>query len=162
MKKYILIAITVMTSVVFTKISAQEQNDFLSNPKNEIKINALYPFFAGAELVYERYLSADISVGTTVFAEYDPFRSFTVSPFARYYTGKQANAGFFVEGNALVSQKNNQFYDLENDKVAFGGGVALGYKYVTRSRWVFEANLGGGNANSRFLMRAGLMVGRRF
>lgn len=118
---------------------------------NEIKVNlgssilAYYP-----EISYERILSEDLSIGSTLGFNLssDEFSStyptnFTFTPYVRWFFGGNANnlqkygAGFFIEGNgALLSTYENDF--------GAGLGLATGWKYLSKNNWVGELMVGAG------------------
>lgn len=141
-------------------------------PRNEIKVNALYPFVNGAEFSYERHLTNHSSIGTSVFFELENFGdSFMISPYYRYYFGKKVpNSGFFLEGNMMVSSSKNDFHNAISEKgnVMPGLGIQTGYKLHIKNNWFVEANAGVGflirnsNFEARELFRGGILLGKRF
>lgn len=159
--------------------TASNQMEITYGGKNELKLNGIYLLLGFPELSYERILNEEAALGISVaFAIDDVFEmDFMAIPYYRVYFGKKPAAGFFVEGNAALYVANNYettYYDdytyEETSKNVFGAGLglAVGVKFITKRRWIFEIF---GGAGRNFLSadevgevypRMGLIVGKRF
>lgn len=166
----------------FYSLNAQEKTDANPDQKNnEVKINLISPLFGAVEAGYERLLNKNSSLGISGFFVYNDKTNddmnYYISPFYRYYFGKNHASGFFAEGfgmftsidgkkiysaDRLTFTENKDVYDL-----AVGAG--FGWKLVTKKGLVFEANAAYGrlvfNANKTDhdqVIKLGLSVGYRF
>lgn len=155
------------------------QEDILPTGKNELKLNALYLLLGFPELSYERVLDEESALGISVaFSLEEVFDiNFMAIPYYRVYFGNKPAAGFFVEGNGAlysVDYHNHVYHDgyyydeSTSNKFGAGLGLAVGAKFMSKSRWIFEVFGGAGrnfiNAEEigAVYPRFGLTVGKRF
>ncbi len=182
MKKTFLLIVFSFT--LFT-IKAQNQNDTIvpnTEKKNDVKINALFTAMGLLEITYERNLNENSSIGIVgLYAfnqKYDEDVNYLISPFYRRYFSKKYASGVFVEGFAtLGSVDGKQLYDKNGnltlnegpDVIDLSLGLSFGYKWVTKSGFVFEALVGmGGNlfnadkTDHNVINRRAISIGYRF
>ena len=182
MKKAFLAVILLFS---FFVAEAQNKNDTLVNPyekKNEVVLNLIGPIAGGINASYERHLNRKSSLGISFMYIYDNNRekdmNYSISPYYRMYFGKKYASGFFVEGFGMImSIDGEKKYDTpakltftENPSVInLSLGVGLGWKGVTKSGFIYGANLGYGkmlfNAEKTdhdIVAKFGLNVGYRF
>ena len=142
-------------------------------PRNEISLNLFntailqYP-----EISFERILNHDMSVGASIGAggHGDYFQSFNLTPFARwFFGGNRGDAdrlarGFFIEANCSFFRYKNRWTYEDGHTSAFGIGLGIGWKYLTRGNWTGEVLFGGGRdmINDGGYLRLGISIGRRF
>lgn len=139
-------------------------------PKNEIKINVLYPFWGMAEISYERSLSDHSSVGLSAFANFNTSgkTAYFASPYYRYYFGKKPSSGLYVEGQTILATSGDaNLFSAEsrNGKMLFGAGLGAGYKWVLPKGWLLDATVSGGtflNKGAGGYFRPGFSFGKRF
>lgn len=175
-KKYLLIAL------LFSVFAVNAQNDNSGDgQQNEIKLNLISPLAGSFELDYERNLNRKSSLGISVFKNYDDQENDNVNSISIYYRryfGEKYASGFFVEGFGMLSSVNgkkiydpndNSKFTRGSDVIDFSPGLGFGNKWVTKSGFTFEANLGWGkllfNANKTdhtAVARFGFHVGYRF
>jgi len=180
MKKTILLIF-----VMFAFYAAKAQNTETEiNPyekKYEFKLNFISSLAGAAEVGFEHYLSKNTSLGISVFAVYDNTRekdmNYFISPYYRYYFGKKYTSGFFVEGFGMFTSIDGK-KTYAADKVTFTEGkdvydlalgAGFGWKLVTKSGFVLEANVAYGklvfNANKTDhtqVLKLGVNAGYRF
>lgn len=172
MKKIFTTGLLASSMFAFCQTSDSAENGLA---KNEITLNAVYPFFGASELSYERHLLKHSSVGlSTTFGFSDLDLSFGFTPYYRYYLGKKPNAGFFLEANsALVWDKPHNVYDANYNLVGkeknfgIGVGAAVGYKLMLKNNFLIEAYGGAGKFLNNKISdgaypRFGISVGKRF
>ena len=88
--------------------------------------------------------------------------------YRQYHYSNLKASGTFTEINGLLNYyKYNYIQDDINKGIqeswGAGFGVAVGYKYVSKSNWIFEVLLGGGFNTLYFLYpRTGILIGKRF
>ncbi|MEP6804698.1 MAG: DUF3575 domain-containing protein [Flavobacterium sp.] len=176
-KKHLIIA---MLFSIFA-VNAQNDNSEIEK-KNEIKLNVLALVTGGLEGTYERNLNKKNSLGVSLMAVFNDHSAndlnYSLSPYYRRYFGKKIASGFFLEGFGMLTNiDGKKVYDpIDNSKFTEGSdvfdlslGLGLGSKWVTKSGFIFEANLGMGkllfNADKTdhdHVARFGLHVGYRF
>ena len=182
MKKSFL-AVVLLFSFFVAK--AQNKNDAIVNPyekKNEVIVNLIAPLAGGIGVSYERHLNKKSSLGTSFMYTYDNSKdedmNYSISPYYRMYFGKKYASGFFAEGFGMImSVDGKKIYDTaqkitftENpDVINFSVGVGLGWKGVTKSGFVYGANLGYGKmlfnedkTDHDIVAKVGLNLGYRF
>lgn len=88
--------------------------------------------------------------GWNYFTSTTKFRTFSVMPEIRYWTGRD-NDGFFVGAHPALCYYNvaldgaNRYQDHDGKTPALGGGLSVGYRVPLRNpRWKLEFSLGGG------------------
>lgn len=179
MKKFLL------ALMLFSFFAGNAQNDTInpSEKKNEIKIDVIQPLLGGSiEAVYERILNKKSSLGVSALymfnEKFDEDMNYSLTPYYRRYFGKKYAAGFFLEGFGMLSSiDGKKVYATEEREIFTEGadvydlslGIGLGSKWVTKSGFIFEANLGWGkqlfNADKTDhdqVLRYGFKVGFRF
>jgi len=136
---------------------ARENEEILK--KNEIKFNLPLAIFGSApEVSYERIINADISVGTslTIGLDRDMYPiTFAFTPHFRWFLAKNRSAdknadGFFIEANGSLYSQSVEYYPYYDGNTGpevtsqFGAGLglAIGWKYLTKSNWVGEVLIG--------------------
>lgn len=179
MKKNFLLLI-----VLFVFYSAKAQNETDPYQKNnEIKLNALAPFWQSFQVGYERHLSHNSSLGLSFYYVFDNTKNekdlnYSISPYYRRYFGKKYASGWFVEGfGMLASTDGKKIYTSEDhsiytenpDVINLALGAGGGWKWVSKSGFLFEANVGYGgillNADKTdhtIVAKFGLSAGYRF
>ncbi len=169
----------------FFVAKAQNKNDTIVNPyekKNEVILNLIGTLAGGINASYERHLNKKSSLGISIFYVYDNSKekdmNYSVSPYYRMYFGKKYTSGFFIEGFGMVmSIDGKKIYDtpekitfIENPNVInFSIGAGLDWKGITKSGFIYGANLGWGkmlfNADKTDhdqVAKFGLNLGYRF
>ncbi|OUR98429.1 hypothetical protein A9Q86_14465 [Flavobacteriales bacterium 33_180_T64] len=184
MKKLILCVFTFFFSMA---ISAQDESRAVDdqNPKNEVKVNALYMVIGSVDLTYERLLNEESAVGLNVVIPFDEAitddLNYYFSPYYRLYFGKKYAGGFFLEGFGLLSSVNSTERFLSGsefdpviitreEKVTdFALGIGLGGKWITNNGFVGELGFGiGRNLTNtddnveNFVAKIGITIGYRF
>jgi Protein of unknown function (DUF3575) len=180
MKKALFFCI-VLVSLGFSQ-DKKESDDF-----NEIKGNVLIAPLGMIEVVYEKDFSEHQGFGIAAFfrfSDVDLHTKFSLTPYYRYYFGKESAKGFFAEGFAMYNQYQ------PNDKLIFTGfviqmkespvqndlafGLGMGSKWLIGGDFILEINAGFGlnlfNENSRkstllgerYVPRLGISLGQRF
>ena len=154
----------------------------LNEKKNEIKLNAATLLFGTFEMTYERILNQKSALGISALTVYSKDNNedtnFTISPYYRRYFGKKYASGFFLEGFTMLnSTDGKRITDIdgnltpneEPDVIDMSLGIGFGSKWVTKSGFIFEANLGWGkllfNADKTDhdqVAKFGLSAGYRF
>lgn len=185
MKKLILGVIT----LIFLIQGLQAQDDQSINSKsdnkitsNEVKLNALYLVLGAIDLNYEYLLNEESGLGVDVFVPFDDDASVTfnyyISPYYRLYFGKKYAAGFFLEGFGMLNSYDQRtitfttdtgFGSDERSYTNFALGVGLGGKWLTKSGFIGELNIGVGRNFLRskfddydFVGKLGISIGYRF
>jgi hypothetical protein len=188
MKKIIFVIALVLGSFSFAQEATPTEN---TNPKNELKINAISTLAGFPEFTYERLLNEESAFGLSLgfAADKEMETKFTLVPYYRFYFGKKYAAGFYVEGFGMlnsISIPDYQYYNYSYDPVNsyyystqkgekytdFALGFGIGSKWITKKGVIFELNAGFGrnllNADKNdfygheFVGRGGLSVGYRF
>jgi hypothetical protein len=145
--------------------------------KHELKLDVAYILLATAKLEYE-YLPNDwSSLGVVAFVNFpagifndnEPLFKTQLLGFYRLYFGYKPSAGIFLEGNAgMTSGYWSNYMKTENGKyLAPSAGIALGWKYASRSNFVMDIFLGLGNIFGEYsgpgmYPRLGICLGKRF
>lgn len=167
---------------LFHSVNAQNEPDpYLKN--NEIKINAIAPLWQSFQVGYERHLSSNSSLGLSIYYVYDNKKNekdlnYSISPYYRRYFGKKHASGWFVEGfGMLASTDGKKIYTSEDhsiytenpDVINFALGVGGGWKWISKSGFILEANVGYGgiilNADKTdhtIVAKFGLSAGYKF
>lgn len=166
----------------FLANAQRETNDNFHEKNNEITFNSLGLLNGTIAVTYEKHLNKKSSLGiTSVYVFSDDTNNdmnYSVSPYYRRYFGKKYAAGFFVEGfGMLTSIDGKKVYNSEDnstfkenpDVIDFALGAGLGWKWIIKSGFVIEANIGYGallfNANKtdhNIVNKIMLNVGYRF
>lgn len=168
MKKIFTIAVSMATLSVYSQTTNQEKIIDSYFPKNEIKVNIVYPFWGMGEISYERSLSTHSSIGISAFMDFkEAKKSYFISPYYRYYFG-EASKGFYLEGQTIFAKSNDKnLFSAEsaNGKMLFGIGAGGGYKFVMKNNWFFDANVTAGsflNKDKDVYFKPSLSFGKRF
>lgn len=146
LKRLMILAIVLCTS---QPLFAQEEEKTVTN-FNELKINGLYLIMGAFDITYERTLNEESGIGISLMKSFDNDINvnYYVSPYYRFYFGKKYAAGFFIEGFGMLNsyEKTNFFIDTNEEEniTDFALGIGLGGKWVTKSGFVGELNLGFG------------------
>lgn len=171
--------------ILFAFSSAKAQNEIESNPyqkNNDITINAIAAFNESLNISYERHLNAKSSIGIYYYqvltTDTSNDMNYSVSPYYRRYFGKKYASGWFAEGFGMLTSidgkkvytsENPSTYTENSDVIDFALGVNGGWKWVSKSGFLLEANIGYGallfNANKtdhNMVMKFGLSAGYRF
>ena len=178
MKHLCLVFLTLCTVL---SVNAQEQNETVSQQNyNEFKLNALSLVLGAFDVTYERTLNEESAFGISVFIPFDEDISddinYYISPYYRFYFGKKYAAGFFIEGFGMLnSTKSDNFFFgddvfIEEENVTdFALGVGVGGKWVTKSGFVGELNVGVGRnlfnsdeSGDDLVAKVGVTLGYRF
>ena len=179
--------LAVMLLCTFFWSNAQDTTEANTKQENfnEIKLNGLYLVLGAVELTYERTLSEESAIGASVFLPFDEDIydeiDFYFSPYYRLYFGKKYAAGFFIEGFGLLSSINrtvtivetfsfDQLISESDENITdFALGIGLGGKWITKSGFLGELNLGVGrnlfNADdfgNDVVGKVGITIGYRF
>lgn len=162
-------------------VNAQNDNSEIER-KNEVKLNVIALATGSIEGTYERNLNEKSSLGVSVLTVFNNHSendlNYSLTPYYRRYFGKKFASGFFLEGFGMLSNiDGKKLYDsMDDSKFTEGSdvfdlslGLGLGSKWVTKSGFIFEVNLGMGkllfNANKTdhdHVARFGFHVGYRF
>ena len=158
---------------------------------NEIKGNLLLAPIGALELTYENDFSEHQGIGISAFfrfSDVDIHTKFSLTPYYRYYFGKNVAKGFFVESFAMYNQykpydkyiftNNEPFFigqmkesQMEND---FALGLGMGSKWLAGDNFIIEINAGFGlnlfndySTSStlygeKYVGRLGIILGQRF
>lgn len=146
---------------------------------SEIKLNALFLILGAFDITYERTINEESAFGVSVFLPFDEDISedykFSISPYYRFYFGKDYATGFFAEGFGLLNSTRDEIYNYNNysytyeDRTDFALGIGVGGKWVTKRGVVFEIFGGVGrnlfNNDDRdfeIIGKGGISVGYRF
>ncbi|MCC9065798.1 DUF3575 domain-containing protein [Flavobacterium piscisymbiosum] len=177
-KNYLLLIIL----LAFYSVNAQNETDPYQK-NNEIKLNALAPLFQSFQVGYERHLNHNSSLGLSFYYVFDNTKNekdlnYSISPYYRRYFGKKYASGWFVEGFGMLAStdgkkiyasEDHSIYTENPDVINFALGAGGGWKWVSKSGFLFEANIGYGgillNANKTdhtIVAKFGLSAGYRF
>ncbi|MDQ6527700.1 DUF3575 domain-containing protein [Flavobacterium sp. LHD-85] len=180
MKKNYLVLI-----LLFAFFSANAQNESESNPfekKNDITINAIAALNKTLNISYERHFNNKSSLGVYYFHvlanDTSNDMNYSISPYYRRYFGKKYASGFFAEGFGMLTSidgkkvytsEDHSTYTENPDVIDFALGAGGGWKWASKSGFIFEANVGYGfllfNANKtdhNIVAKFGLSAGYRF
>jgi len=165
------IALLIVLFVVYNSSYAQEE-EAMTEYKNQISTNALLPFFGSVDLSYERTVANKWAIGLggaiygNSFNELSSTTSsygtkfdinYEVTPFIRVYFQGVQNKSHFLElfgslsrieesGRFLRSTNPEGFgvYNRENRLLTLGGlGFGYGYRFLLKEkRLVLEAQIG--------------------
>jgi len=179
MKKKFLLPI--LFSVFYSANAQNEIDPYQKN--NEIKLNAIAPLWQSFQAGYERHLNHNSSLGLSFYYVLDNTKNeidlnYSISPYYRRYFGKKYASGWFVEGfGMLTSTDGKKIYATEDhstytenpDVIDFALGAGGGWKWVSKSGFLIEANVGYGgllfNADKTdhtIVAKFGLSAGYRF
>jgi len=180
-KSYLVILVTILFSMsMFSQENAENQST--SENFNEIKINGLYLVLGAFDVTYERTINEESAFGLNVVIPFDDDindgLNYYISPYYRFYFGNKYAAGFFVEGFGMLNSTNDNTYFYNNgfdttvkeDNITdFALGIGLGGKWITKSGFIGELNLGFGRNlfNSdrydyEIIGKVGITLGYRF
>lgn len=179
-KSYLVLLVTALFSMpMFSQ--GNEENKNTSENFNEVKINGLYLVLGAFDVTYERTINEESAFGLNVFIPFDDDINndvnYYISPYYRFYFGNKYAAGFFVEGFGMLNSTNeynfsNNGFDPVTEKeniTDFALGIGLGGKWITKSGFVGELNLGFGRNlfNSdrydyEIIGKVGISLGYRF
>lgn len=171
-KTYLLLFVLILFS--FSSFSQEkiETDNKTSENFNEIKLNGLYLVLGAFDVTYERTINEESAFGLNVFLPFDDDINddinYYISPYYRFYFGKKYATGFFVEGFGMLNSTSPSFVDEENI-TDFALGIGLGGKWITKSGFIAELNLGFGRnlfnndrADFEIVAKVGISVGYRF
>jgi hypothetical protein len=187
MKKIYILSALLLASAPLSAQEVSEDQGKAMNGKNEIRLDALELIVAGNlevdyEYIINQYSGAGIAVAVNLEDGYqsDDLR-WAVTPFYRQYIFNKNGfpaRGLFAEGSLSLGQYHHYnydynaetmtYYDLDRNTTRFGAGIALGYKFVSRSRFLLELSiaagrfLGGDQYADDIYFRGGLLIGYRF
>ncbi|MGB1231661.1 MAG: DUF3575 domain-containing protein [Winogradskyella sp.] len=172
----------VLLIAVFTG-NAQTQTEIKDDmpQQNEVKLNALFMVVGAFNFTYERLITEESGVGLEVFVPFDNSIdvNYYISPYYRLYFGKKYASGFFLEGFGMLNSENVYSYTEYNsfgsilreerkDDTNFALGIGLGGKWIAKSGFIGELNLGIGrnlidtDYNNEIVGKIGITVGYRF
>lgn len=180
MNKITLVLVVSLLLSISTFSQEQLENSSSEN-FNELKLNGLYLVLGAFDFTYERTINEESAFGLNVFLPFDndinDDVNYYISPYYRFYFGKKYAAGFFVEGFGMLNSTNDYIYsnngfdsDSKEENITdFALGIGLGGKWITKSGFIGELNLGFGrnlfnNDRSDFeiIGKVGISVGYRF
>lgn len=169
---------------VFCSVNAQNETDANTYQKNnEIKLNVVSPFTGALEGTYERILNKNSSLGISAFTVFNNDKSnedlnYSLTTFYRRYFGKKYASGFFVEGFGMLTSidgkkiypsADHSIYTEGSDVIDFALGAGGGWKWVSKSGFLLEANVGYGGllfnstkTDHNVVARFGVSAGYRF
>ncbi len=170
MKKVCLLVVLLFS---FLSIKSQELNSAITD-RNEIKLNTLSLILGRFSVSYEYLLNKKSSIGSSIIYSFD--NDFYISPYYRFFFGKEYASGFFLEGFGMFSSIEEAFFNqtnLTNDTKNvnnFGLGAGLGSKWFSNNGIIAEINLGLGlnlfdtsnRYHSEVIGKAGITFGYRF
>lgn len=180
MKKNYLVLLILFS---FFSVQAQEEDNQDSyEKKNDITLNAIAALNKTLNISYERHLNAKSSLGIYYFQVLTKNTSndmnYSISPYYRRYFGKKYASGFFVEGfgmftsidgKKIYTSEDHSKYTENPDVFDLALGAGGGWKWASKSGFLFEANVGYGgllfNANKTdhtIVSKFGLSAGYRF
>lgn len=167
--KHIFYGFLLCNAVAFAQEPTVTKPDVMTR-KHELKLGAIKLLSGGiAEVTYEHIHSDDFTYGVSLLGNLDGKNNdypedFSVTPFARmYFTEPKyyGAKGFFVEAfGKFISGKNTQqmeevyytedgypyytYYEQNRNYTAASVGIAIGWKWINKSGFVFEITGGGG------------------
>lgn len=147
--------------------------------KYELKLNGLYTILGTPEIGFEYLLSDETAIGlNAAFGTSEAFLdegTGMFTPYHRiYFDREQRAAGFYLETSMSFFTTRRTVYDpntfnmvREPAELQFGIGFASGWKFLTRSGWIGDVNLGLGRnlVQDDYTMiypRLGISIGKRF
>ncbi|MCH2216074.1 MAG: DUF3575 domain-containing protein [Flavobacteriales bacterium] len=144
----------IIFSLVGSQSNAQDQIE-KTTYKNELKVNIGLSLISIPSLSYEYVLNRKMSLGlggAYNFNDFDSFRSMWLVTYRYYPFSSRDAVGFFAELNTgLIASEDDLVFEgaitnsgpIKNeDHLAFGAGLAIGYKLPLGKRWISEAFLG--------------------
>lgn len=175
------------TTTVTTTTTTTIAEPSVISKRHEVKIGAV-KLLAGPILegTYEYIKSKDFTFGASVLYNFDNNTNdypedFSITPFARFYfqeTKEYGAKGFFVEGFGKYTNGHDiEYYYNEATQVGTDHkekydtaalGLAIGWKLINHSGFVFELlagagrTLGGSNNVPDAIFRGDLNIGYRF
>ena len=179
MKKKFLLPI--LFSVFYSANAQNEIDPYQKN--NEIKLNAIAPLWQSFQASYERHLNHNSSLGLSFYYVLDNTKNeidlnYSISPYYRRYFGKKYASGWFVEGfgmftsidgKKIYTSEDHSTYTENPDVFDLAVGAGGGWKWVSKSGFLFEASVGYGgllfNADKTdhtIVAKFGLSAGYRF
>ena len=162
MKNYILFCLSLLSITLYSQ--EIEDSYITTEEHHEIKINGLF-------LILGAFDDETINV------------NYYISPYYRQYFGKKYASGFFVEAFGMLNSVDDYIYDSYYDEptdsyysnsgyddnvVDFALGIGLGGKWLTKSGFIVEIDLGIGRnlfKNDRdftIIGKGGINLGYRF
>lgn len=181
MKKSVLFLFSLL---IFSTIHAQHTDD--DPDKNELRLNVLsFIAFSGLEADYEYLMNEESSLGVSLLVgtgnpdDFYEYRNFSITPYYRQFFSRKYARGFFVEGFAMVLNREVDYYNyLDNDIVREENrsetnvalGISIGGKFLTKNGFVAEVFAGIGRTLSsdddfyfeNIIGRGGISLGYRF
>lgn len=182
--------ITLLIALLFVTVlsTAQEKEDQPMqdvNKKHEVKINALSLIgFDWLDVSYEYLINNESSFGVALLVSLgddesditDFYKTFSITPYYRFYFSNKYARGFFVEGFGMLNTRKELNYGFYGDtsfnrdtKTNFALGISVGGKFVTTKGFTAEVYLGlgrnllNGSENiSEIVGRGGISLGYRF
>lgn len=174
-----------LLTILFVTFFANAQSEVESNlydKKNDVTINAIAAFNKTLNVSYERHLNNRSSLGIYYFHvltnDTSNDMNYSISPYYRRYFGKKYASGWFVEGFGMLTSidgkkvytsEDHSIYTENPDVIDFAIGAGGGWKWVSKSGFLFEANIGYGgllfNADKTdhtIVAKFGLSAGYRF
>ena len=167
-------------------VNAQEELS-TTFKKNELSINVFRGVFDKyAEVSYERVITKNFGVGTTLGIDYKDFKKPNFSTYMNYYPfGSEKSfrnyaSGIFIQpGIYAVSQEYEKitpstvpgYAHVENvTSTNVGASIVLGWKFIFKDNWVGSMHVGGGvniweEAKKEFtggIFISGISIGKRF
>jgi hypothetical protein len=95
---FLLFLVGALLSAQSQQVESQISTSGPYEKHNEIKINGLYFVLGAFDLIYERNLSEESSLGISVFLPFDENVrdeiQYYISPYYRFFFGKKYAAGF--------------------------------------------------------------------
>lgn len=179
MKKTLLCSLALLFCYA-TSFSQNETEPSTSTQNfNELKLNGLYLVLGAFDVTYERTINEESAFGLNVFLPFDDDVNddinYYISPYYRFYFGNKYAAGFFVEGFGMLNSTNEYNYLIGSNTsrkeniTDFALGIGLGGKWITKSGFIGELNLGFGRNlfnNDRYdyeiIGKVGITIGYRF
>lgn len=190
MKKFISLLLVAIQSFSYSQTNDEPIIKKTENKdaKNELKANLAMTLFNLPEISYERIVSDNqslgLSFGISFLEESEMGIKYMFTPNYRLYFSKKRAAGFFMEANASIYEERvnwgyynpyyyyNYRYSSSERQVNVGVGFSTGYKFITKSNWTGEMNVGLGrgllNRNTSIereydvYPRLGFSIGKRF
>lgn len=189
-RRYLIAALVGLLLAGVSSTEVQAQDLLREGRLNEVKTNVPSDIAGTLDLSYERVLLEDLAVGASLQYAWDDVNifdldnAFMVLPYARWFFWKHRGqdrypgAGFFIEVNSGLfgGTKDPMTMDgadikLKGEQITgWGLGLALGWKWISKSGFVGEVYSGAGR---NFLsssdevgigayLRMGVSLGYRF
>lgn len=171
------------------QVSAQKDSVRISYEKgygnNDVMINPIALVLGIGNISYERIISDDQGIGVSTIFQIDDYVTggkpfFQLTPYYRYYLGRQRAGGFFIEGFMGLNTGKREIYNntfdikfsdnrsVEENYTNFGLGIGFGGKWVAKNNIIFEASFGLGRTlgakdyDSKLFGKGMLGIGKRF